>query len=55
MNDLSPHQTDLSQVQTCDLHRELVKREGVDAVFLGPDDKITKIVRGPAWIIVNRD
>ncbi|NDK36939.1 BC1881 family protein [Rhodovulum sulfidophilum] len=45
----------LSDVATCDLHNELIKREGVTAVFLGPDDKITKTVHGPAWIIVNRD
>lgn len=46
---------DLSQVPTCDLHEELIKREGVSAFFLGPDDEIKETVRGPAWVIVNRD
>ncbi|MGC9368819.1 MAG: BC1881 family protein [Paracoccaceae bacterium] len=45
----------LSDVQTCELHAELIKREGVSAVFLGPKDEITKTVRGPAWVIVNQD
>lgn len=40
---------------TCELHRELLKRAGIDAVFLGPEDKITKTVKGPAWLIINRD
>lgn len=54
MNDMSP-QVDLTKVTTCELHAELIKRDGVTAVFLGPDDRITKTVRGPAWVIVNRD
>jgi hypothetical protein len=54
MNDVSPHAS-LSDVPTSELNAELVKREGVQAVFLGPDDKITKSVRGPACVIVNRD
>lgn len=45
----------LEKVPTCKLHAELIKREGVSAVFLGPDDEIRKVVRGPAWVIVNRD
>jgi hypothetical protein len=55
MNDVAALKADLSQIQTCDLHRELIKREGVESVFLGPEDSITKVVRGPAWLIVNRD
>lgn len=54
MNDMTPH-VRLSDVPTCELHSELIKREGVTAVFLGPDDEIKKTVRGPAWVIVNRD
>lgn len=45
----------LRGIPTCKLHRELLQREGIDAVFLGPEDKITKTVKGPAWLIVNRD
>ena len=55
MNDHAPLRADLSEVPTCDLHRELIRREGVEAVFLGPKDEITKTVRGPAWVVVNRD
>lgn len=55
MNDVSELKPDLSQVPTCDLHRELIKRDGVSAVFLGPQDRITKTVKGPAWLIVNTD
>ena len=47
--------TSLTHVSTRDLHNELIKREGVTAVFLGPDDELKSVVRGPAWIIVNRD
>lgn len=46
---------DLSHVTTKDLQAELLRREGVTATFLGPKDEITKNVRGPAWVIVNRD
>lgn len=50
------HQSvDLSKVPTCDLHFELIKRAGVDATFLGPDDKLTVEVQGVAWVIINRD
>ncbi|MFG5380111.1 BC1881 family protein [Yoonia sp. R2-816] len=45
----------LRDIPTCDLQRELSRREGVQAVFLGPDDKLTKTVQGPAWVTVNRD
>lgn len=55
MNEVVKANADLSKVPTCDLHRELINREGVEAVFLGPQDSITKTVRGPAWVIVNRD
>ncbi len=55
MNDMSPQRIDLAGVPTVDLHRELMKREGVTAIFLGPEDEIKKTVRGPAWVIVNRD
>jgi hypothetical protein len=55
MNDAAEVNADLSQIPTCDLHRELIKREGVSAVFLGPQDRITKTVQGPAWVIVNAD
>jgi hypothetical protein len=54
MNDMSP-QVSLTDVPTCELNAELIKREGVHAVFLGPDDKITKSVQDSAWVIVNRD
>lgn len=53
--DTAQELTQLSTIPTCDLHRELIRREGVEAVFLGPNDKITKEVRGPAWVVVNRD
>ncbi len=46
---------DLTEVPTCDLHQELIGRDGIEAIFLGPDDAITKAVRGPAWVIINRD
>lgn len=54
MNDMTPP-VRLDEVPTCDLHAEFIKREGVSAIFLGPDDEIKKTVRGPAWVIVNRD
>ena len=54
MNDMSPTRS-LADVPTCDLHEELIRREGVEAFFLGPKDQVTKHVRGPAWVIVNRD
>ena len=54
MNDMTPP-ISLSDIATVDLHRELIKRDGVTAVFLGPKDEITKTVRGPAWVLVNRD
>ncbi|MDE4176357.1 BC1881 family protein [Phaeobacter sp. PT47_59] len=50
-----PGRADLSEIPTCDLHAELIKREGVTATFLGPEDELKKVVRGPAWVIVNRD
>lgn len=55
MNDMAKSVADLSDVPTCVLHAELIKREGVTAIFLGPEDRINKAVRGPAWVIVNRD
>lgn len=55
MNDIAKPAADLSDVPTCVLHAEIIKREGVTATFLGPEDQISKIVRGPAWVIVNRD
>ena len=54
MNDMTPPAR-LEAISTSDLHNELIKREGVTAVFLGPEDEIKKTVRGPAWVIVNRD
>lgn len=54
MNDMTSH-VRLLEIPTCELHYELIKREGVTAVFLGPDDEIKKTVRGPAWVVVNRD
>ncbi|WP_417733329.1 BC1881 family protein [Roseovarius sp.] len=45
----------LQAAPTCALNAELLKREGVSAVFLGPEDKLTKVIQGPAWVIVNRD
>lgn len=55
MNDLSLVTVDLSKVTTAELHQELIKREGVTATFLGPQDSLTQTVRGSAWVIVNRD
>lgn len=55
MNDMTPKKVDLSGIPTCDLNRELIRREGVQAVFLGPKDTLSNTVRGPAWVIVNRD
>jgi hypothetical protein len=46
---------DLTNVPTKDLQAEMLRREGVSAVFLGPKDEITRHVQGPAWVIVNRD
>jgi|TARA_R110002124_G_scaffold235667_1_gene400956 hypothetical protein len=54
MNDMTPTRS-LADVSTCDLNQELIRRDGVEAIFLGPRDSITKEVRGPAWLIVNRD
>lgn len=45
----------LDRVPTLDIMTELVRREGVSATFLGPYDELTKVVYGPAWIIVNQD
>lgn len=45
----------LADVETCDLNREMLRRDGVEAVFLGPEDRLTKTHFGPAWVIVNRD
>lgn len=49
------YQRPLSQIPTCELQQELIRREGVEATFLGPRDEITKFVIGPAWVVVNRD
>lgn len=54
MNDMTPQKM-LTDVPTSEIHNELIRREGVSALFLGPEDKITKVVRGPAWAIINRD
>lgn len=54
MSDMTPSLM-LSDVPTYELHAELIRREGVSAVFLGPQDEIKKVVQGPAWVIVNRD
>ena len=54
MNAMTPTKT-LADVPTVELHAELIRREGVTAVFLGPEERITRVVRGPAWVIVNRD
>ncbi len=50
-----PGEGSLSHISTHELHNELIKREGVEATFLGPKDDLTKHVTGPAWVIVNRD
>lgn len=50
-----PAKASLADFSTKDLHEELIKRNGVDAICLGPEDRITKTVFGPAWVIVNRD
>ncbi|WP_410056074.1 BC1881 family protein [Roseobacter sp. HKCCA0434] len=54
MNDITPP-VQLAHTLTRDLNDELIKREGVNAIFRGPDDTITKTVRGPAWVLINRD
>jgi len=54
MNDMTPP-IQLDRVSTAELNAELVKREGVTATFLGPEDELKKVVRGPACVIVNRD
>lgn len=54
MKDMTPP-ISLTDFATVDLHRELIKRDGVTADFLGPKDEITKTIRGPAWVVVNRD
>ena len=54
MDDKLPTQA-LKEVETADLHDELISRKGVEALFLGPKDEIVKHVRGPAWVIINRD
>lgn len=43
----------LSQVSTFDLLQEYLKREGVDATFLGPRDELTRHVHGPAVVITD--
>ncbi|UOA14489.1 BC1881 family protein [Sulfitobacter dubius] len=45
----------LAEIPTCELNEEIIKRAGVEAVFLGPEDRLVKVVSGPAWVIVNRD
>lgn len=45
----------LDQVPTRDIMAELIRREGVSATFLGPYDEMSKVVHGPAWVIVNQD
>ena len=46
---------DLSAVATCDLHRELTHRRGVEAWFVAPDETRAVEVRGACWIVINRD
>ena len=46
---------DLSSIATPDINGELIGRAGVEAMFLGPDDRLTKTLFGPAWVIVSRD
>jgi len=54
MNDMPPEK-DLRDIPTCDLQQELNRRDGVQCVFLGPEDTLTKTVKGPAWVVINRD
>lgn len=46
---------DLSAVATCHLHDELIRRPGVVAQFVAPDETHAMEVRGACWIIINRD
>ena len=45
----------LSAVATCHLHDELIRRPGVVAQFVAPDETYAMEVRGACWVIVNRD
>lgn len=45
----------LANIPTAELHAELIRRDGVRTVFLGPEDRLTHTVQGPAWVVVNRD
>jgi len=46
---------DLSKVKTCDLVRELEKREGVKVTVAEPHEDVTVSVNGPAIVLVVTD
>lgn len=46
---------DLSKVKTCDLVRELEKREGVEVTVAEPYEDVTVSVNGPAIVLVVTD
>ncbi|GED14859.1 BC1881 family protein [Aneurinibacillus migulanus] len=65
---IEPTPIDLSKVSTCELHAELVKREGVREIIVTPEESLpmTKweengrwtpfpAVQGPARILINED
>ncbi|MEZ2660514.1 BC1881 family protein [Aneurinibacillus aneurinilyticus] len=65
---IEPTPIDLSKVSTCELHAELVKREGIKEIVLSPEQSLSMtqweescrfelllIVQGPARILINED
>lgn len=62
------NKADLSNIPTCELHAELVKRSGVKEIIIGVDEELTMTrredtcrfeaqptVTGPARILINED
>lgn len=43
---------DISEIQTCDLVRELKKRDGVEAHMIGPSASIAVHADGPCVVLV---
>lgn len=43
---------DISEVQTCDLVRELQRREGVETHMIGPSASIAVEADGPCIVLV---
>ena len=50
-----PETITLAVAETCEVHDEFCRREGVEARWVGPTDSYTVDVDGPCWVIVNRD